>query len=71
MRVNGEALVLTMYRKSYTQKKLAAETGLSRITVSSAMKGRPVSERTAALIAKVLNMKLKDFIILDEDKGET
>lgn len=69
MRVNGEALVLAMYRQTYTQKKLAAETGLSRITVSNAVKGRPVSERTAATIAKALDMKLKDFIVLDENKG--
>jgi transcriptional regulator with XRE-family HTH domain len=53
-RSNSEKLRFELLRRSWTPSDLAAQSGVSRPTISAALRGRPIQPRTIKLIAAAL-----------------
>ena len=49
--------------KDWRRVQLANESGVAVTTISNACRGKPVSVRTAVLIAKALNVNFDDLLI--------
>lgn len=62
MRLDRKKLMLVMYDKNITQRKLAETSGVSRATVNSVRGGKSCSEETANKIAQALNVNLKEIL---------
>lgn len=66
---------LEMERGIYTEEEvnvyidIAANTGLSKNTVRNAFARKPVSERTARILANALDVRVSAFVIKPDRRG--
>ncbi len=63
-----KALKLAMLNKGYSMNKLADKSGLGKVTVSRVVKrGSTSRQETIYKMAKALDLKAEDIIIMEED----
>ena len=53
-------------RRAWSRKQLAAEAGVAPLPATKAIQGEPVALRTAARIAKALDLRVEDLVVLPE-----
>ena len=61
MRIDRVKLAGELRRRDMTQKALASETGVSRVTIGNVLAGRACKPTTAQKIAAALGVKLEEL----------
>lgn len=62
MRISETKLIVAMVEKDVNTVRLAAQTGISRSTISAVKNGKRCSDKTARLIAKALGVDVTELL---------